>query len=74
VHYWTDLQSMHGFCCYDSIARTQNVSEYMFVIAVCLVLSCGVVGVLMECRLFRSTTDNVIVIALQCSLIALFIM
>jgi len=27
VHYWADLQSVHGFPCYDNIARTGNVSE-----------------------------------------------
>jgi len=27
VHHWADLQSVHGFRCYDSIARTRNVSE-----------------------------------------------
>ena len=27
VHYWVDLQLVYGFCCYDTIARTQNVSE-----------------------------------------------
>ena len=27
VHYWADLQSVHGFHCYDNIARTRNVSE-----------------------------------------------
>ena len=26
--YWADLQSVHGFRCYDNIARTRNVSEY----------------------------------------------
>ena len=30
VHYWVDLQSAHGFRCYDSIARTRNVSECMY--------------------------------------------
>jgi len=27
VHCWADLQSVHGFRCYDSIARTRNVSD-----------------------------------------------
>jgi len=27
VHYWADLQSVHGLRCYDNIARTRNVSE-----------------------------------------------
>ena len=30
VHYWADLQSMHGFRCYDNIARTRNVSECLY--------------------------------------------
>jgi len=37
VHYWADLQSMHELCCYGNIMRTQNVSEYMLVLALCLV-------------------------------------
>jgi len=34
---WADLQSMHGLCCYGNITRTRNVSEYMLVLALCLV-------------------------------------
>ena len=30
VHHWVDLQSVHGFRCYDNIARTLNVSECVF--------------------------------------------
>ena len=85
VHYWVDLQSVHGLRCYDNIMenawqspavtrqahrtaqacrtrtlrmpakttltgdnmnggvvrRTQSVSEYMFVLAVCLVVVIG---------------------------------
>ena len=26
-NYWADLQSVHGFRCYNNIARTRNVSE-----------------------------------------------
>jgi len=37
VHYWADLQSVHGFRCYDNIAQTRNVSEWL-VLAVCLVI------------------------------------
>jgi len=33
VHYWTDLQSVHGLRCYDNITRTRNVSEHMLVLA-----------------------------------------
>jgi len=38
VHYWADLQSGHGLRCYGNITRTRNVSEYMFVLALCLLL------------------------------------
>jgi len=37
VHYWVDLQSVHGLRCYGNITRTRNVSEYMPVLALCLV-------------------------------------
>ena len=37
VHYWPDLQSVHGLRCYGNITRTQNVSEYMLVLALGLV-------------------------------------
>jgi len=30
VHYWADLQSMHGLHCYDNIARTRSVSECLY--------------------------------------------
>jgi len=30
VHYWADLQSVHGFCCYDNTARTRNVSVCLY--------------------------------------------
>ena len=29
---------MHGFHCYGNITRTRNVSEYMLVLALCLVV------------------------------------
>jgi len=37
VHYWADLQSVHGFCCCGNITRTRNVNEYILVLALCLV-------------------------------------
>ena len=37
VHYWADLQSVHGLRCYGNITRTPNVSKYRFVLALCLV-------------------------------------
>ena len=30
VHCWADLQSVHGFHCYDNIAQAQNVSECLY--------------------------------------------
>ena len=51
VHYWADLQSVHGLRCYGNITRTRNVSEYMLVVVACLVtfrVSC------------RETTRNVL--------------
>jgi len=30
VHYWADLQSVHGFRCYDNMARMRNVSECLY--------------------------------------------
>jgi len=38
VHYWADLQSVHGLRCYGNITRTRNVSEYMLVLALRLVI------------------------------------
>ena len=32
-----DLQSVHGLRCYGNITRTRNVSEYVLVLALCLV-------------------------------------
>jgi len=37
VHYWADLQSLHGFRCYENIARTQNVSECLYSLYVWLI-------------------------------------
>ena len=37
VPYWADLQSVHGLRCYGNITQTRNVSEYMLVLALCLV-------------------------------------
>ena len=39
VHYWADLQAVHGLRCYGNMTRTRNVSEYVFVLALCPVLS-----------------------------------
>jgi len=37
VHYWADLQSVHGLRCCGNITRMRNVSEYTLVLALCLV-------------------------------------
>jgi len=37
VHCWADLQSAHGVRCCGNITRTRNVSEYMLVLAICIV-------------------------------------
>jgi len=39
VQYWADLQSVNGLRCYGNITRTRNVSEYMLVLALCIVYS-----------------------------------
>jgi len=39
VHYWADLQSMHGLRCYGNITQMRNVSEYTLVLALCLELN-----------------------------------
>jgi len=38
VHCWADLQSVQGLRCYGNITRTRNISEFMLVLALCLVL------------------------------------
>jgi len=38
VHYWADLQSGYEWRCCSNIMRTRNVSEYMLVLALCLVV------------------------------------
>ena len=38
VHYWANLQSVYGLHCYGNITRTRNVSEYVLVLALCLVV------------------------------------
>jgi len=43
VHYWADLQSVHGLRCYGNITRTRNVSEYEYMLVLlCLVYFCHV--------------------------------
>jgi len=40
VHYWTDLQSVYGFCCYDSIAPKAKCQRVL-VLGLCLVYIFG---------------------------------
>jgi len=35
VHYWADLQSVHGFRCYDNSANAKR--QQVLVLALCLV-------------------------------------
>jgi len=37
VLHWADLQSVHGFCCYDNIARINAKCQRVLVLALCLV-------------------------------------
>jgi len=37
VHYWADLQLVHGFRCCDKIARMRNVSECLYLLYAWLV-------------------------------------
>jgi len=55
VHYWADLQSVYGLRCYGNIARTQNVSEYMFVLALCLIVD--LLGTSCSCRFVAQHLD-----------------
>jgi len=32
VHYWADLQSVHGFCCYDNIAPNVKCDECLYLL------------------------------------------
>jgi len=41
AHYLADLQSVHELRRYGNTTRTRNVSEYMLVLALCLVLAIG---------------------------------
>jgi len=43
MHYWAHLQLAYGLRCYGNITRTRNVSEYVLVLAVCLVVAVDVV-------------------------------
>jgi len=52
VHYWADLQSVHGFRCYDNIAPNAKCQRVL-VLALCLVIICGSATVIVvEIRTF----------------------
>jgi len=38
VHYWADLQLVHGFRCYDNTTRTRNVSECLYLLYACSII------------------------------------
>ena len=40
MHYWADLQSVHGFRCYDNIAPNAKCQRVL-VLALCLVIHGG---------------------------------
>jgi len=56
VHYWADLQSVHGLRCYGNITRTWYVSEYMLV----LVLWLAVVVVVVVAAAATTTTTTTV--------------
>ena len=35
MHYWADLQPLHGLRCYGNVTRTPNVSECVLLLALC---------------------------------------
>ena len=62
VHYWADLQSVHGLRCYDNIVRTRNVSECLYSL-LCLVNILKelftVYSTNLKYKLYSSDVDNV---------------
>jgi len=57
VHYWADLQSVHGLRYYGNIARTQNVNEYVLVPDLCLVIT--VLSLLCLCHFWATVCKTV---------------
>jgi len=45
MHYWADLQSVHGFRCYDNIAPNAKCQRVL-VLALCLVIIIAIVIVI----------------------------
>jgi len=64
VHYLADLQSVHGLHCYGNITRMRNVSEYMLVLALCLVYICGVILSKSICKIGAVNCNSNFLIAL----------
>ena len=56
VHYWADLQSVHGFHCYDNIAPNAKC-QWVLVLAVCLVFGWPFVKRFTLC--YRSTVCDI---------------
>jgi len=57
VHYWADLQSVHGFRCYDNTAPNAKCQRVL-VLALCLVRHCSVI-----CLWFHVPLDTKYVIS-----------
>ena len=53
VHYWVDLQLMHGFCCYNNIAPNAKC-QWVLVVALCLVLVC----IILSCSRYISVISS----------------
>jgi len=58
VHYWADLQSVHGFRCYDNIAPNAKCQR-LLVLSLCL---CFVIKFCYSC-------DTVLVVEQQCTVL-----
>jgi len=48
VHYWADLQLVHGFHCYDNKAPNTKCQRVL-VLALCLIVRCGAEPVWRDC-------------------------
>jgi len=58
VHYWVDLQSVHGFRCYDNVAANARC-QWVVVLALCLVILVITVGLLGYIIIWRCCLTNV---------------
>ena len=75
VHYWAGLQSVDGLRCYGNITPTQNVSEYMLVLTLCVVSVCNfpVSQCVTETHL-SATLHEIILITYQKSLVKFLVL